>query len=66
MSILSDNLLSSSQALFGEDVAKFLGIVSWFTYFTRVCIKQVRCAILSQQANVNQQRKISIASKESE
>jgi hypothetical protein len=29
-----------------EDGSKLLGILSWFAYFTRVCVKQVRCAIV--------------------
>lgn len=62
LSIIGDKILGASeQSLFAEDASKFLGIVSWFTYFTRVCIKQIRSAILSQKANVNQQRKSSIA-----
>lgn len=37
-----------------EDGIKLLGIVSWCTYFVRVCIRQIRCAILLQQANLNE------------
>jgi hypothetical protein len=37
-----------------EDGTKLLGVVSWCTYFARVCIRQIRYTILSQQANLNE------------
>ena len=47
LSIIVDEILRSmipQQHLF-EDGAKLLGIVSWFAYFARVCVKQIKCAI---------------------
>lgn len=63
VSILIDKILPFSEfSVFVEDGAKLLGIVSWFAYFTRVCLEPIRFNILSQQEDFNRQRKSSIAS----
>lgn len=40
LSIVCDTLISNLP-IFVEDVFKFLGITSWFTYFTRLCLQEV-------------------------
>lgn len=48
------SLLQSSLQSFLEDGIKLLGVVSWCTYFVRVCARQIKCTILLQQANLNE------------
>lgn len=45
------SLLETSLEALLEDGTKLLGIVSWCTYFVRLCIQQVRSTVLFQQTN---------------
>lgn len=36
-----------------EDGAKLLGIISWYIYFVRACMTQIKQAIWYQQVNIN-------------
>jgi hypothetical protein len=46
---------------FLEDGSKILGIVGWFAYFLRACVKQVERTVLHRQANITGQEEIRAA-----
>jgi hypothetical protein len=44
--------IESKDIYFLQDGSKFLGIISWFTYFTRTCLLQIKQAFSEQQVNI--------------
>lgn len=45
--------IENKDIYFLEDSSKFLGIISWFTYFTRTCLLQMKQAWY-QQVNITE------------